>query len=132
MNSDEAWVTIAEMSWLSEAQVLKTFLQSQGLDAFIPEEFISTINPMVTGICVRVQVRESSVEDAKKLLAEFKPESAKEKCPNCGSEDLHFKPVGLKGWIMFVICLLILVPMKGPGRKVCKSCGKDVSAPEPA
>lgn len=128
MNSDEAWVTIAEMSWLAEAQVLKSFLQSQGLEAFIPEEFISTINPMVTAVRVRVQVRESSVEEAKKLLQEFSPEAAKPKCSHCGSEDLRFKPIGIKGWLMLLACLLIVVPMKGPGRKYCKTCGRDASS----
>jgi hypothetical protein len=126
MDDVENWVTIASLNWLPEAEVLKTFLQSQGIEAFIPEEHISTINPIMTGVQVRVQVRTSSVEEAKVLLQKFQPDLRKPKCPSCGGEDIRVKPIGVKGWAQFLVCALMAVPMKGSSKKVCGSCGVNI------
>jgi hypothetical protein len=124
MNQVENWVTISVFSWLPEAEVLKGFLESEGIEAFIPEQYIGSINPMVTAMQVRVQVRTSSVEEAKELLHDFQPDAQIATCPGCGSDDIRIKPTGLKGWFKFVIGALTVTPMRGPVRRVCGACGK--------
>lgn len=141
MNED--WVTIADFNWLAEAQILKTALESSGIKAFIPEEHISTINPGVTGVQVRVQVRSSQVEDAQALVRDTErstknaaknlnsssnsTDGSSTKCQTCGNSDVRVSPIGIQGWFSFILCALIMVPMKSHQKKVCAHCGNKVS-----
>jgi len=118
-----------------EAQVLKTALESSGIEAFIPEEHIGTINPGVSGVHVRVQVRESQVDDAKALVLDTqnssrsteKLENETAKCKVCGNTGVRTSPVGVKGYFLFVLCALIMIPMKSHQSKVCAHCGNKIS-----
>jgi hypothetical protein len=124
---------------LAEAQILKTALESSGIEAFIPEEHISTINPGVTGVQVRVQVRSSQVEDARVLVLDSNKGSSKRssrssnladetsvKCKVCGNEGVRTSPLGIKGYLLFILCALIMVPMKSHQSKVCAHCGNKI------
>jgi hypothetical protein len=141
-NNVEDWVTIADFNWLAEAQILKTALESSGIEAFIPEEHISTINPGVTGVQVRVQVRSSQVEDATALVEETQKAAASSqekygqeksspgkssKCQTCGNTGVKVSPVGIKGFLLFILCALVMVPMKSHQKKVCAHCGNKIS-----
>jgi Putative prokaryotic signal transducing protein len=130
MTPSEDWVTVAQCSWLPEAMVLKSMLENSGIEAFIPEQFISTINPGVTGVQVRVQVRESFVEEAKRLIEDSRDPALAEhakKCPDCGSTEVKISPIGVRGWLSFIACALVMVPMSaGRSRKVCGGCGRSL------
>jgi hypothetical protein len=136
-NDVEDWVTIADFNWLAEAQILKTALESSGIEVFIPEEHISTINPGVTGVQVRVQVRESQAEDARAFVDDTQKDvssSSKkaggqsEKCSVCGNSGVRVSPVGIKGYFLFILCALIMVPMKSHQKKVCAHCGNTITS----
>jgi hypothetical protein len=127
MSEKENWVTIASYTWPPEAQILKGYLESAGIEAFIPEQHTSAINPMATAMQIRVQVRESEVESARALLLELHPTQKKSACPKCKSEEVVTTPLGIKGWVQFVLCALAVVPMRRAHRQVCGSCGSELS-----
>jgi hypothetical protein len=122
---------------------LKTALESSGIEAFIPEEHISTINPGVTGVQVRVQVRSSQAEDARALVLDTESSSkgssknpgqssnltdeTSAKCKVCGNTGVRTSPVGIKGYFLFILCALIMIPMKSNQTKVCAHCGNKIS-----
>jgi hypothetical protein len=127
-NSAEDWVTVATFTWLQEAQILKGLFESENIETFIPEEHMSTINPMATGMQVRVQVKAFRVEMAKRMIAEFQPLSVKQVCPSCGSDECTNAPdakgTRSRNWVKFILGLLVMVPMRrGHSRKKCGKCG---------
>jgi hypothetical protein len=76
------WVTLTTCRDIVEADLLKIQLESKGIPAFVPDQFISqtfALNPNAFGF-VRVQVAGTSVEAAKQILASFqKPASQDER-----------------------------------------------------
>jgi hypothetical protein len=65
-------VTIAELvgpTALSQALLLKSHLEAEGIHAFIPDENTASVMPFALGKRgVRVQVSEEHAEDARKLF----------------------------------------------------------------
>ena len=123
--SNQDWATVATYNWISEAEVVKGALESAGIDAFIPEEHTSTINPIITGVQVRVQVRESTLEEARALL-NAKISQPKEICPKCGTDRVKLVPIGFKGWVQFMFCSLLMIPMRRNSQKICANCGAKI------
>lgn len=64
--------TVGTFSELSQAQMLKSLLESAGIDAFIPDELTAQTAPpyvWATG-GVRLQVPTAQAETARRILAE--------------------------------------------------------------
>ena len=117
--STQDWVTLATYSWISEAEVVRGALESAGIEAFIPEAYTSTINPIMTGVQVRVQVREFALEEARSLLTTSQVEDP---CTKCGKNNFKLIPIGFRGWLQFILCSLLMIPMKRNARKICVNC----------
>ena len=67
-------ITIANLSDLNEALVLKSFLEAEGIAAFLPDEY-SLQNDGFGSFAfggIRIQVPEADHERALALVAEFK------------------------------------------------------------
>ncbi len=68
--------TIATLTNLSQAFLLRSLLEAEGIPAFLPDETVAQIGePFVQG--VRVQVAEEDAERAEPVVREFwKPDGA--------------------------------------------------------
>jgi hypothetical protein len=123
MREKENWITLATFNWLPEAEILKGLLESEGIETFIPEHHLSTIDPMAIGRVIRVQVRAPDFENANGIYREFQPESTEAQCPSCGSADLVETPLGVRGWVEYILSALKMSPMTRHRKKFCRDCG---------
>lgn len=125
-DQDTDWIILESFSWLQEALVIKSFLENAGIQCVIPEEHIGTINPLVTGMNIRILVRKSKLNEARKLLNDFNKTDNKEKCPDCGSVLTKDRELKTKNWIRFLLGLLTGIPMRRaePSKRICNSCKK--------
>ncbi len=93
----EELVTIATFYFVEQAYLSKAKLQSEGIDSLILGAYSTGISWAEAGMVgpVRLQVRESDVEEAMGILELTEPtapvdeENAAEVCPSCGSADVH-------------------------------------------
>jgi hypothetical protein len=70
-NVAEEWVTVRTCTWGHEADFLRSVLEGSDIEAFIPDEQMSTLRPHLllgTG-GVRLQVRAGDAERAREVLA---------------------------------------------------------------
>ena len=128
-------ITLKTFSSDISAHLLKTRLESEGVECFILDENIVRLNPFydlaVGGI--RLQVREEDFQRAKDLMEEWEAlpyldeEDHALKCPSCQSTAVYagfksFKTAA--GWLTLAISLLLVVYQfftKTVFR--CKECG---------
>ena len=67
----QEWVTVRTCVWGHEADFLRSVLEGSDIEAFIPDEQMSTLRPHLllgTG-GVRLQVRAADAERAREVLA---------------------------------------------------------------
>ena len=121
--SKSTWVTIKTVGFISEALGIRMALEAEGIEAFIPEEHTSSINPLMTALQVRIQVRSGDAEAAKNFLAAEKPPVA-EKCALCGEERLiKEEPRRNKNWFLAFFGLLFGLPMRRSTQSWrCENC----------
>lgn len=68
-------ITVATCSNPAEAMLLKSLLQANDIEAYVPDELTAQSAPHFSGSGIRVQVQEQHAEAAKRILdeAESKP-----------------------------------------------------------
>jgi RNA polymerase subunit RPABC4/transcription elongation factor Spt4 len=86
-------VTLATYSQLEKAYIATTKLQSEGIPAYVADEYVASLNYIKPGQ-VRVVIRESDVERALQILGLSEEDrqtgtGETEKCPQCGSRDVE-------------------------------------------
>ena len=70
-NSNEKWCRVASFIYPSEAQVLKSLLESQGIEYFLKDEYIADILPGLSNVGnVRLMVKEADLEAVISLIKE--------------------------------------------------------------
>ena len=126
-------VTVAEFSQASEAYVAKGLLETEGIWAFIADEYtITTSWPYSRALKgVKLQVRESDLEAAQRILglnAEKPEEEAEvpeeERCPLCGSTNIQYRRFSSR-WV-FLSWLLLGFPLLFLKKRwVCNHCGHE-------
>jgi predicted RNA-binding Zn-ribbon protein involved in translation (DUF1610 family) len=143
-------VTIATFTYPHEAAILKSRLQSEGIQYFSKDENTLQVQPFYSnGIGgVKIQVLESDIMKANKIVQEYyantnnasapeipeeeymqvsnKPYSVKGDdivCPVCGSDDVYRDKTPRR--ITLIAILLLGIPLLiPPGRKYhCFNCG---------
>ena len=67
-STESTWAVVATVGWLQEALVIRSLLESAGLDVQIPEEHMAAIHPLTTALHVRVMVRAPDLATAQQLL----------------------------------------------------------------
>jgi hypothetical protein len=67
----EEWVVVRNCGYMHEADLVVAVLGAQGIDAFIPDGHVASIQPMLTNFIggIRVLVRASDLELAREALA---------------------------------------------------------------
>lgn len=117
-----------------EAHILRNSLEAEGIQCFIQDENIVTVNPLYNFAVggVKLKVREDDLESARMILSEIegKPYSddtdAVISCPKCGATDLYadFKSIKSVGSILATITAFLLTVFPIYTRSVykCKKC----------
>lgn len=125
-------VTVAEFSQAPEAYVAKGLLEAEGIWAFIADEYTIGANWLYSRTLrgVKLQVQESDVEEARRILGlEEDKELPKEvpqeeRCPICGSTNIQYRRFSQR-WV-FASWLLLGFPLLFMKRKwVCNNCGHE-------
>ncbi len=121
-------VTLTTCSNLDEAYLLKARLEGSGIEAFLPDEFLSQndwgcINALGG---VRVQVQPEDVNTARDILGETRRQQAEPleilTCPDCGSHDVQQDTTNRGYALLSLILFCIPLPFSRK-RFVCDACG---------
>lgn len=117
------------------AHITKTKLESQGIECFLFDEYINTLNPLfnVTVGGIKLKIRSEDTEDAENIIREVEVEKSLDEndriieCPKCNSQELYsgFKSMkGLKGVLSAIVSFALMVyPVYYKTVYRCKNCG---------
>ena len=120
-----------------EAHLLKTTLESEGIQCFIFDENMVSINPLfnITVGGIKLKINNADLGKALEILEENEELKLTNenneviKCPKCDSEDIYldFKSMkGLKGFFSLIVSFLFfLFPIYYKSLNKCKSCGHE-------
>jgi ssDNA-binding Zn-finger/Zn-ribbon topoisomerase 1 len=121
-------ITVNTYTLPHELAIHRSKLESMGIDCFVQDELTAQVHNFYSNAIggVKLQVRESDVEDALEILKEefdLKADYSDSKiiCPNCGSGNVEGK--GLNGKISLVILMVTGLPIPIFSSKVnCYDC----------
>ena len=119
-------ITIANALDVTEAYLIKSRLDAEGIEAFIPDENTSQIQPLWNNVIggVRIQVSDEDVEDAKLVLKDYYQQQNQvvtPVCPNCGSSNT-FRDNSKQNWAI-AIMIMIGIPLPLKNQLACRDCG---------
>jgi len=115
-----ALVTIKTFENSVSAHILKSKLESEGIKCFIFDENMIT-NNMIYNISVggiKLKIDDTDLTKANKIITKIEDQPLTNenndtiKCPNCQSSNLiaNYKSIkGIKGFITFIIALLLMI-----------------------
>lgn len=130
------FVTIKESHYLGDLSVLKTRLESEGIECRLKNELTTQVMSHIPSFMVELQVPESDVERVREILIEMGEISEtknKLTCPVCGSEKIKLK-LSLKKRIQVFFSVIAValflsnVPMDKVFKDVryrCSECGNE-------
>ena len=115
-------VTIAKFNSVNDAFLAKSKLEGSGIEAFIPDENLASLNWLYTGAMggVRLEVSEEDKDRAIEILDLTYEDSESILCPSCGSSDVKFRMVN-----PFVALSIILFGFFFPSKSFkidCMTC----------
>jgi Putative prokaryotic signal transducing protein len=128
-------VTIARFRDLIEAQLAKGKLEAAGIDAFLGNENIVSLDWFYSNAVggLRLQVLEEDVTDAQASLDEPIPDEIVEEqsgivyeqphCPRCDSLDIGYETIDCL-WSYGLMFVIAPIPVKKINWK-CQSCGAE-------
>lgn len=134
-DADTRLVTVAAFDHPYRAQFARMRLDAEGIESFLLDENIVTMNPMfAVGVGgIKLQVRESDAARAAEILGQ-KPipeesvvdtpeeESMTPPCPECNSSNVCFKKT--PSFLVFLSLLLLGLPLPFLQKKwICRRCG---------
>ena len=130
-------ITLTKVSYIHEADMICMQLREAGIESFIADENLGSIQPLYSGAIggIRIQIHEDDLEKAKAILLEDEPtEKGMFCCPECGSDSIGYEHVSKRS--AFLSLLLISFPFTWKKRKcTCRNCGhkwKDKSSIQPS
>ena len=88
------FVTIKESHYLADLSVLKSRLESEGIECRLKNEMTTQVMNHIPSFTVELQVPESDVEHVREILietGELSDSGTKLVCPACGSEKIKLK-----------------------------------------
>lgn len=117
-----------------DAHLLKTKLESEGVECYIFDEHTVTLDPSanIASGGIKLQILERDTEKVQLLLSKIENNSYSNnsiKCPKCNSENLHSEDnsmIGLKGAFAAIFTLLKLrIPLYFRIIYNCEKCGEE-------
>ena len=125
------YVTVRESHYQADLVVLKSRLESEGIECRFKNELTSQVLNYIPSFLVELQVREEDVPRVKEILietGELQTERVKIVCPKCGSENVKIK-VSVFKWIQLFFSMLLAFDSNVPMDKLfkkpkyfCKDC----------
>lgn len=95
------FVTIKESHYQTDLVVLKSRLESEGIECCFKNELTTQVLNYIPSFLVELQVPEEDVPKVKEIMTEtgdLQTENVKLVCPKCGSENVKLK-VSVVKWI---------------------------------
>lgn len=124
-------VTVARYSFPHEAHIARAKLESEGIPAFVADEYTINMQWLYSNALggVRVQVPKPFAKQAKEILSQDYSQSLVAKqdqegypCPECGSLDTDFIVKGKRmAFLVFMTLHFPLWPFKRQSK--CNNCG---------
>ncbi len=129
------FITIKESHYVADLLVLKSRLESEGIDCRFKNELTTQVLNYIPSFLVELQVPEEDVPRVMEIMTEtgdLQAENVKPVCPECGSEKVKMKVSFIKK-IQVVLSILITLDSNVPMDKLfkkskfyCKDCGVEV------
>ncbi|MES2800286.1 MAG: DUF2007 domain-containing protein [Bacteroidota bacterium] len=128
------FTTVQVYSDAISAHILCNKLESEGIECFIKDEHIVTMNPLYSNAVggIKVQVRELDVQLALDIIKELKASPFLDEqdviiaCPNCSSTEVYSDFKSMKGvygiFSAIVSFLLAVFPIYYKSVYRCKKC----------
>ncbi|MDO8952035.1 MAG: DUF2007 domain-containing protein [Draconibacterium sp.] len=129
------FVTIKESHYQTDLVVLKSRLESEGIECRFKNELTTQVLNYIPSFLVELQVPEEDLPRIKEIMTEtgdLQTENVKLVCPKCGSEKVKMRVSVVKWSQLFFSVLQPLdanVPMDKLFKKskiYCKDCGAEV------
>jgi hypothetical protein len=128
------YVTVKESHYQTELVVLKSRLESEGIECRFKNELTSQVLNYIPSFLVELQVPEENVPRVKEVMTEtgdLQTESIKLVCSKCGSEKVKMK-VSILKWIKLFFSILFVLDTNVPMDKLfkkskyyCSDCKSD-------
>ena len=121
-----SFITIYTAKDTFDANLVKSKLEEAGIKSFIENETISSVIPNYTGMMglyINLKVNNADKDFALEVL---EINTKKQKCTNCGSEDIEFTfgENKIKKYLAIFISMLVATPMGNLTRDYyCRDCG---------
>ena len=109
---------VAVYQYSSEAIIFKGMLESEGIEAFLQDQYTVDTDPIISNAIggVKLAVWENDAEKAKKILSTVEEYSLDDSgepfhCPKCNSTDIdYFTSIkSFRALISFLVSLLVVV-----------------------
>lgn len=88
------FITVKESHYQQDLVILKSRLESEGIECRLKNEFTTQILNHIPAFLVELQVKETDYEKVRQILienGELQPGSEKAVCPKCGSSKTRLK-----------------------------------------
>ncbi|MCK5741516.1 MAG: DUF2007 domain-containing protein [Chlorobi bacterium] len=133
-------VTIKTFTNSVDAHILKTILETEGIESYIFDENMSsmypmTINNMFGGI--KLQIAEADIAEALEIIKDYDGAKLTDSngdsimCRECGSTDIIYDYRSYKGFfakLKVLVSLALFIPASGSKTVCkCKKCGAEFS-----
>ena len=127
-------ITLARFQYSAEAQIVKGRIESEGIEAFLTDQYTIDTDPLVSHAIggVKLKVWKKDKKQAEEILqniAEFSldDEGNAMECPNCKSEKVRYYTsiTDLQSFFSFIICLFVAVlPIHVSYKYRCENCNQ--------
>lgn len=124
-------ITIKESHYASDLAVLKSRLESEGIECFLDGELTSQVLSHIPSMSAKLQVYEADLPRVAAILketGEWETVESQTVCPKCGSEDIQVKQSfanGLKIGFAFLRSLVTFEPLRNGIKSAtyrCRNC----------
>jgi hypothetical protein len=124
------YITVKSSHYAADLQVLKSRLESEGIECFLNGELSSQVLNHIPSMQTELKVHNSDFEKVKAILVETGEwrEGSKIVCPECGSEKYRIKRTIKDKWkllIATVVAAITMTPLNQnllSSRLVCERC----------
>lgn len=113
-------VSIASYTLSHEAHLVKSYLESEGIDVYINDDFMGSQAYLAPTGGVKLLVPGDQVVKAKHLLEEYQSSVHTVFCPSCGSDQVNENP-----WKLLSLGQKISKLLTGNSQFKCGNCGHE-------
>jgi DNA-directed RNA polymerase subunit RPC12/RpoP len=128
--SPDDLVTVAAYRQVIDASVMKSVLDGHGVECWLADENMVTMDWMYSDFIggVKLQVRRSDLEDARRILKEGAITEEGMPCPACGSKRTRYERYSRK---LSIFSFFFMLPFTVPKNEwLCLECSRKFTGKE--